>query len=260
MTMKKLIFVSILSIFGLGFIACDNQSAKTATVEVRLTDAPGDYQEVNIDVQGVQVNTGSDDSGWKSVDIQSGVYNILDLTNGLDVLLGKIELPTGKLSQVRLILGTNNSVKIGGQTISLTTPSAQQSGLKLNVNTTLEEGITYKLILDFDAARSIVKAGNSGKYNLKPVIRTIAEATSGAVKGVVTPIESTPAVYAISGTDTLGTAFADQATGKFMIKGLAAGTYKVSFAPKTGYQPLTKENVSVSVGNVTDLGTVTISN
>ena len=65
----------------------------------------------------------------------------------------------------------------------LTTPSAQHSGLKLNVHAELTEGITYKILLDFDAARSIVKTG-SGAYNLKPVIRTITEATSGLSKAM----------------------------------------------------------------------------
>src|SRR6185369_11083096 len=103
--------------------------------------------------------------------------------------------------------------------------------------------VTYKLLLDFDAARSIVTTG-SGKYNLKPIIRTIVEAESGAIKGIASPVAATPAIYAIVGADTLGTAFADPITGKFLIKGLHEGTYKVTFAPKTGYQaPDSKLNV-----------------
>src|SRR6478609_291988 len=186
------------------------------------------------------------------------VYDILKLTNGLDTLVGKMELPAGRVSQVRIILGPNISLKSDGLTIALSTPSAQQSGLKLQVNADLQEGITYKLLLDFDAARSIVKAGASGKYNLKPVIRTIVEAQTGAIKGVVTPIEASPAVYAIIGTDIVGTAFADQTTGGFVIKGLNEGSYKVMFEPKTGYKRDSTENVAVTKGTVTDLGTITI--
>lgn len=33
-----------------------SDSEKNARLEVRLTDAPGDYQEVNIDIQEVQVH------------------------------------------------------------------------------------------------------------------------------------------------------------------------------------------------------------
>ena len=255
--MKKSIFAILLSVGSLAFFACSNDDESMSTVEIRLTDAPADYQEVNIDIQGVEVNSQEEDGGWMALDINEGVYNILEFTNGLDTLLGTIQLPAGKISQIRLKLGANNSIKIADQFIALKTPSGQQSGLKILVNTTLQAGVTYKILLDFDCARSIVSTG-SGKYILKPVIRTITEATSGAIRGQVIPIESTPAVFAISGVDTVGTAFADLTTGKFLIQGLAAGSYTVSIAPKTGFQTVNKEAVAVSIGNVTDLGLVEI--
>lgn len=240
--------------------SCNKDNNATAKLEVRLTDAPGDYQEVNIDIQDVQVNAedGNTSSGWKSLNVKKGVYNLMKLTNGLDTLLGDVQLPVGKVSQLRLILGSNNSIKVAGQLLLLTTPSAQQSGLKIQIHTDLKEGITYKILLDFDAARSIVSTG-SGKFNLKPVIRSVVEAESGSVKGLVSPPASRPAVYALSGADTVATTFADSTSGKFLLKGLAAGTYNVSFAPKAGYQPTIKESVSVTIGNVTDLGTVLIT-
>lgn len=250
--MKRIAGFLLLSIF---WLACseDNQTAK---LEVRLTDAPGDYEQVNIDIQSVEINSGDGNSGWTTLDVKSGVYNILELTNGLDTLLATAELPAGQISQIRLILGNNNSVKVNGETKPLSTPSAQQSGLKLNLNATLVEGITYTITLDFDAARSIVAKGN-GTYSLKPVIRAIETSTSGAIKGIVTPLEAAPAVFAIVGTDTVATAYTDDA-GKFMLRSLPAGSYTVSFDPKTGYIPQQKENVSVTLGNVTDLGSVTI--
>lgn len=250
--MKRIAGFLLLSIF---WLACseDNQTAK---LEVRLTDAPGDYEEVNIDIQSVEINSSDGNSGWTTLDVESGVYNILELTNGLDTLLATAELPAGRISQIRLILGNENSVKVNGETKPLSTPSAQQSGLKLNLNATLTEGITYTITLDFDAARSIVAKGN-GTYSLKPVIRAIETSTSGAIKGTVTPLEAAPAVFAILGTDTVATAYTDDA-GKFILRSLPAGSYTVSFDPKTGYIPQQKESVSVTLGNVTDLGSVTI--
>ena len=79
------------------------------------------------------------------------------------------------------------------------------------------EGVTYTITLDFDAARSVVKQGN-GSYSLKPVIRALSEATSGAIKGAITPFESQPAVFAIIGSDTVATAYTDE-FGKFLIRG-----------------------------------------
>ncbi len=251
--MKKIAGFLLLSVF---WMACSNDD-QTARLNVLLTDAPGDYEEVNIDVQDVQVNSNDGNSGWVSLDVEKGVYDILKLTNGLDTLLGSAKLPAGKISQIRLVLGTNNTIKINGVIKSLTTPSAQQSGLKLKVNATLEEGVTYTIRLDFDAARSIVRAGNSGKYNLKPVIRAMEEATSSAIKGSASPLEASPAVYAIQGTDTVATAYT-AVDGKFMLRAIPAGSYTVSFSPKTGYKTFNKENVSVTVGSITDLGSIRI--
>ncbi len=252
-----------LSILGLLFITvftltkCSKSNSSTSMLEVRLTDGPGDYQEVNIDIQGVEVHSDGGDpaSGWKPLNIKTGVYNLLKLTNGLDTLLGSIELPAGHVEQIRLKLGANNSIKALGVTSALNTPSAQQSGLKLVIKTDLQAGIAYKLVLDFDAARSIVSTG-SGKYNLKPVIRAMAQATSGAVKGIVAPVAAAPAIFVIAGTDTVATTFADQTTGKFLLKGLSAGTYKIEFASKSGYTSKEKTGVAVTIGTVTDLGTI----
>jgi Domain of unknown function (DUF4382) len=252
--MKKIAGFLLLSVI---WLACseDNQPA---TLQVRLTDAPGDYQEVNIDIQEVQIhaNEGQQTNGWQTIEIEKGVYNLLDFTNGLDTLLGSAELPAGRVSQIRLILGSDNTLKENDQIYDLSTPSAQQSGLKLNVQTTLTEGITYTVLLDFDVARSILKTGN-GKYKLKPVIRAITEATSGAIEGTVSIPQSTPAVYAIHEQDTVGTTYAND-LGKFMIKGVPAGTYTLSFAPATGYVIEDVTGVVVTTGSVTKVGEVTV--
>ena len=236
--------------------SCSDDGARNARLEVRLTDAPGDYEAVNIDIVGVEVHS-SEGGGWQSLDVAAGVYNLLDLTNGLDTLLGAIDLPPGELSQIRLVLGDNNSITVDGQTYDLSTPSGQQSGLKLNVHTNLVAGLTYTMVLDFDAARSIVLTGN-GKYILKPVIRVITTATSGGIAGSVSNPASTPAVFAIIAPDTLGSTFADS-TGHFMINGLPAGVYTVSFSPAAGYTIADRTGVIVTVGNITDLGVVTVN-
>lgn len=255
-------------LLGVGLIAslaaCDNE-AQMATVQVQLIDAPADYEAVFIDVVDVQVNVGEEEDGWQSLDeANMGVYNLLELTNGASVLLGEIALPAGELSQVRLILGDNNSLVTDGQTVALSTPSAQQSGLKLAVNQELEAGITYQLVIDFDAARSIVESGNSGDYNLKPVIRASMDPRTGAISGVIEQGVSegvNATVFAIVGEDTLTSAYTDD-TGNFLLGALPEDTYTVSISPETGsgYIATDVENVSVTIGEVNELGTITLNN
>ncbi len=254
--MRRMIKWTIMMLLVLMY-ACED-SKQEARLELRLTDAPASYEEVLIDIQDVTINLSADDeeSGWRSLDdVNHGVYNLLDFTNGLDTLLGEHSMPAGKISQMRLVLGDNNQVKVDGEYYDLKTPSGQTSGLKLNIHAQLEEGITYRLWLDFDAGRSVVKKGN-GSYSLKPVIRTYTEATSGAIEGNVEPVDARPYVMAISASrDTFGT-YSDTVSGAFMIKGLNEGIYDIELIPKDEYTKKEIEDVEVQIGVSTNLGLI----
>jgi hypothetical protein len=261
MKSSNFLFTAIVSLFAGVFIACNDQEPENARLVVRLIDSPADYQEVNVDIQAVEVNTSENGSGsgWVALgNTNPGVYNLLELTNGLSVVLADAEIPAGYISQIRLILGDENTLKMDDQIHDLSTPSSQQSGLKLQLKATLIAGITYEVFLDFDAARSVVESGNSGRYNLKPVIRAIAEAQDGAIGGIILPLDATPAVYAIQGSDTITSAFTDS-NGAFLLQGLEAGSYTVGIDPSLDYLQSSKENVQVSIGEVTDIGTIQLS-
>ncbi|RDV17161.1 DUF4382 domain-containing protein [Pontibacter diazotrophicus] len=240
------------------FSACDSENTGEATMEVRMTDSPGDYEEVNVDVQSVQVHkeADGDESGWITLDeINPGIYNLLDFANGKDTLLASSTLPASRISQIRLILGQNNSLKLKDGTVTpLVTPSGQQSGVKLQINADLESDVTYVLLLDFDAAKSIVPRGN-GQYNLKPVVRTITNAVAGGIRGSVAPAEYMPGIYVISAAnDTIG-GFANE-NGDFLVKGVPAGIYTVKFYTEGDAHNRTLENVSVTQNQIKDVGTV----
>lgn len=239
------------------FLSCEDE--KNTKIEVWLTDAPGDFQEVNIDLKAIEIHSSETDngSGWKALEVNQGTYDLLELTNGRETLLGGLELPGGKISQIRLKLGDNNTVKVKDVVHALNTPSAQQSGLKLQVHEVLMEGITYKILLDFDAAKSVVQTGN-GTYSLKPVIRAITKAQDGAIKGVITPAGSPVSISAIMGEEIVTTTASDD-LGNFLLRGLAAGNYRIVFDAGEGVPTVEKTNVTVELGIVTDLGTVEIT-
>ena len=260
--MNKLKFLLLFTTLGIFTISCNDDQANSRLV-IRLTDSPGDYDAVNVDVQSIEVHrsTGNQESGWITLSgVNTAVYNLLDLTNGIDVVLADTEFPTGKLSQMRLVLGENNTVDVDGEVHQLETPSALQSGLKLQINETLEEGITYQFLLDFDAAKSVVKAGTSGKFNLKPVIKVRTEATSGAIKGFVLPDSLNVAVYAMIGADTIATTYAVENISEYLLGSLDPGTYDVVFDPgeMSEFLPSTIEGVEVVLGVVTNTGETTL--
>lgn len=252
--MKKIILFAIAAVC-FGFTACKKSSTSTTThLSVGLTDAPGAYDAVILSVKQVVVVTSN---GQTILNVAGGPVDILHFSLGKDTLLAAQDIPSGQIQQVRLVLNeTGNRVIVNGTSYDLTTPSGQTSGVKINIHDNLTAGIDYKLLLDFDAAQSIVLTGN-GKYILKPVIRAISQAVSGALTGVVSPAASNPKVYAISGTDTIGTV--TDATGKFYFPGIAAGTYQVNFVPASPYVLKTVNNVTVVNGSVLDMGTVMIT-
>jgi len=234
--------------------ASSDSNAGTATFNLRMTDATGPFTAVNVDIQSVEVKT--DNGGTILLNVSSGIYNLLDFTNGVDTLLATGVIPVSTVSQVRLILGPNNTVVVNGQTYPLQTPSAQQSGLKLQVHAPLQANVTYNMLLDFDANRSIVQTGN-GSYILKPVIRVVATPLGGGIRGLIDPLAALPAtIMAVMGTDTFTTSA--NATGSFLIPGIPTGLYTVTIYPTAPYLNDTIQNVSVTSGTITELGTITL--
>ncbi|MCX2452077.1 DUF4382 domain-containing protein [Pedobacter sp. PLR] len=264
--MRKRIMYSGVALFFMGLailIGCkkDNNGSASGTtkVEIRMTDAPGDFDEINLSVKEIVLLSEGKPYRFAAT---SSIFNILDFRIGSsnpDILVASGEMPSGEITEVRLVLNdSGNTIVVAGVSQALTTPSGQSSGwkVKLKANPSLVPEVTYSLLLDFDAAKSIVSTGN-GKYLLKPVVRGITAATSGLISGTVLPLLSHPEVLVIAGTDTVGT-IADPLSGKFTVGGLAAGSYSVKFAPVIGYKDSTITNVNVSLGQNTSLGVVTL--
>ncbi|MGF1638025.1 MAG: DUF4382 domain-containing protein [Cyclobacteriaceae bacterium] len=154
--------ILISAIFGVFLLwSCDTNDKVPngmSRLQVYMIDAPAAYEEVNVEIIDVLINRHEeDDSEWQSIGlIRPGIYNLLDFTGGIDTLLADVEIPAGEVKQIRLLLGDENSLRIDGDLVDLKTPSAQQSGLKIQIISTLQEGILYKVYLDFDAAMSVV--------------------------------------------------------------------------------------------------------
>ena len=266
--MKKNMILGLISfLFVLVLQSCQEEKTEdTARVQLRLVDASGDYEEVNVEIIDIQYNK-SENEGWTSFTPENAYPIQVDLTKliaGNDLLLSDEIIPSGMLNQIRLVLSDNNSLLLKNHTesIHLDTPSAQQSGLKLKLETELEPGFSYTFILDWDVQRSVVKAGNSGKYILKPVIRANTEVNSGSIRGVVS---GEVISQETSGTETLSdvivaiyskeneyiTETSTDINGEFLIQGLQPGEYMI-LIDEMDYQLYSSELIKVSAGIVTE--------
>ena len=235
---------------SLSLLSCKKDSNTKSTLSVRMTDAPGPYNAVNIDLQGVEITGTNNEAVLLSVN--SGNYNLLNYANGTDVLIGTGTLDAGSVEQIRLILGPNNTVLVNNVSYPLSTPSAEQSGLKLQVHQALVAGVAYSILLDFDANQSIVDQGN-GTYKLKPVIRTIDTAISGSIMGKISQIGLIATVTATSALASYTSVVS--VNGDFLIQGVPAGTYSVTVTPLLPKIAVVKTNIIVTTGASTNVGT-----
>jgi len=250
-----LVIITVIAVFH----SCKKNSGggdSNPRLQVYLTDAPADAKEVWVDIKEVRVMMGHGNEIALN-GTHPGVYNLLDLTNGKDTILSDAEIPAGTISQIRLVLGDNNYIITNsGEKIALKTPSAQQSGLKVQIHQDVTGGDLYRLILDFDAGKSVVKAGNSGNYLLKPVLRVISFVPSGgSVKGVVTPDSVTTFIYAITGQDTVASTSTD-ASGNYLLRDISAGNYTFSYVPNDTIHNDASRNITVTLGQTTIVDTV----
>ena len=263
MTFKKIYFVAILAmVVMLGVQGCANDDENnTARVQLKLVDAPGDYLEVNVEIVDIQFNNSDSEAGWVSFGTPEDYPINVDLTAliaGNSLLLADQIMPSGMLKQIRLVLGNGNTLKIEGQAemMSLKTPSAMQSGLKLNMNTTLDAGFTYIFILDWDVQKSVVMT-EAGMYNLKPVIRVQAEVNSGSIEGNVSGefLDNT-IVQVYTTSDVYVTETGTNIAGDFLIQGLAAGDYKLKIVDQVAYDDYESPLIMVTLGTVNTIAPI----
>jgi hypothetical protein len=169
MTLRKFTRILAIPVLAVVLTACKKDNSGTTNLKIRLTDNPFNATQVNVDIQQVRVNLGDDSSGWKDLNTFPGIYNLLDLQNGIDTVLAQGVVPTGTLKEVRFVLGSNNSIMISNTLYPLTIPSGSESGLKIKLDKRLNASVD-SLVIDFDAALSIIQTG-TGEYKLKPVLK-----------------------------------------------------------------------------------------
>ncbi|MEE4178236.1 MAG: DUF4382 domain-containing protein [Bacteroides sp.] len=203
--MKKHSIIFLLAFLGISvfmFSSCQKDAERTkGTLHLSLTDAPIDEYDITgvfITFTGIEYNQGDE---WHVLEGFEGpqTFNLLDLTDGVSAPLGIFDLEPGDYNQIRFMLdapeeGNGNHpnpgcyLEFGGDpenTQPLFVPSGSQTGFKAIGGFTIPEAGDLYVTADFDVRKSVVVAGNSGKFILKPTIRLIVEDRAGNIDGTI---------------------------------------------------------------------------
>lgn len=162
-----------------------------SSFSLRLTDAPLDgVTKVVIQFSGVQILGDNEIKSTTFTFVTPQTIDLLQLQGAKTaVLLNEVPIEVGTYSEIRLFTSSDNSASYvetsDGGIHELKIPSGSSSGLKLKGEVTVTTQRDSAYIIDFDLLKSVVKAGNSGKYNLKPVLRLISDSTVGHISGMV---------------------------------------------------------------------------
>ncbi len=261
-------------------------------VSIYMTDGPGFFDKVLIDVQSIAVKVDTcmsqssadeDDQGehhhewgddhddsdkdngrggkdscivWDSLKVKPGVYDLLNFANGADTLLASGNIPKGKILAFRITLGDHNSVVKDSTSYPLNLRPEWKTVYIRVFNDQIEENTPdhFKLWIDFDAGRSIVRVSD-GQFYLRPFIRAFAVSNTGRIEGKVIPVSGAfPVITVFNAKDTMHAL--PNSDGEFKVPGVWAGTYSVFVQASAPYKDTTITNVTVKAGMDTDIGTI----
>jgi hypothetical protein len=274
-SMKTILNYFMLALIAVVGFSCNNDDellAGSAKVNFYLVDASGDFDQVWIEVIALRIKADdndqnndddieddSDESSWVEIPFEEGsrYVNLLELTGENSQFLGSEIFPEGEIDQLRLVLGDDNYVVKDGNRSELKTPSAQQSGLKIKLNESIEGGKSYEIVIDFDVEKSIIVAGNSGNIILKPVLRAYVRKAAAGIMGQVFPKEAqNVALKAMNGDNEYNTGVDEN--GNFKIQGMDDGVYTLTFTPNSDYNGKEIGGVLVEEGKMKTIDPITL--
>jgi len=291
------ITVALLQFQGCGGGGGSSSRVSTGTLKLAITDKMSDdFENVVISIREIRVvpvgkeNAPDNDPGLPVV-VSFTTPKVIDVMQlqFVQQALGDVVLPAGTYSQVRLILEPNHNGQgqqpanylvlnsdLTKTKIPLTTPSAQQSGLKVLGQIEVKPGIINALMIDFDPNTAIVARGN-GDYNFKPTgIRLVRMSDMltqyGSISGTVfstfkdwsSATVSVKRRGAINDVDPIaaGRIFSNYTSGAwrspfavFVPPGSSTILYK-TFISSNGFRLYSTSTVSVMQSHATDLGTI----
>jgi hypothetical protein len=126
-----------------------------------------------------------------------------------------------------------------------------QTGIKVEFGgpVHIQPGQTV-LTVDFDVSQSFIITGPTPPRQVlfKPVLHGVVQDVAGSISGTSSPANVLGRVFAINGTDTVGTADADATSGAYTIMFLPPATYTVMDSSTANGHKAPTQTVTVGPG------------
>lgn len=220
-----------------------NEGTGLALVNIRLIDAPGDFDEAWIEFEGVELLRGTDrqavEGEWIHIpyDQVDRQVDVAKLVGEGVLLLGRQEIPAGGIFKIRLLLGNDHYLVKNDNERSLTLEDPNAKVIELDVNYRVERNLSYDIYIDFDLEKSIRPTADSMRFKLMPRARSFVSNDRSILKGKIQPAAAKPVIYAVQDKDTVTTL--SDALGNYSLKGLQPGKYTISIMPRKPYRDTT---------------------
>lgn len=258
MAVNKTILLFLL--FGICLIYSCQQadSGPKSLVNLILVDTPAKWDSVLVEIEGVEleilVQGRETESQIFFLEYKTGdkQIRVSDLIGGQGLIIGREELPAGKVIGIRVQMGKNHMLYQENKGFSMPLVDPNNVFFPLVAELDLEAGIAYDVILDMDLEKSILQKPTSPlTFQLAPFFTLVEGASSGELQGTVSPLTLKPAIYLIQGTDSTSTH--PNTSGGYLFR-VEPGNYSLYFDPKDiRYVGEMVTNVVIEEGKTTDV-------
>ncbi|GMQ30047.1 hypothetical protein Aconfl_26900 [Algoriphagus confluentis] len=247
----------------MGFSCTGPDESPKALVNIFLVDAPAQWDSVVVELQGVEIELvisgreGQIETVFLPYEPGNKQVNVSLLVGGDILPISRREFQIGNITKATLRLGTNNLLYLGERAYPLRLPNGQ-TDFPGDLSISMEPGISYDIIVDFDLEKSIqVTQSDPLTFSFQPTLDIKSGIGQGTVQGSVSPTTLKPAIYAIRDFDSLSTHMNPSGTYVFR---LDPGTYSIYVDPKdASYLPDTLQNIQVREGQRTNAERITLS-
>ena len=143
-------------------------SAVVYLTEIEVHRAAGNVSSDNTTSDNA---TSDDTGGWITVIDVATSFDLMEVVDGVEAILGSANVTAGKYTQIRMTVDRVEVVTTDGDNVTAEVPGSK---LKIVRPFDIGGGETTVLTLDFDGEKSLVVTG-AGKFFFKPVVKLLIE-------------------------------------------------------------------------------------